>query len=107
MADVASPQPGVKRRPFINARLAAAAIIWSATAVGIGLGKAEAGVPVASSEWNRTWDDFRRWVLNPPGLTPIQRLNGKHMIPVLFLMYSDFPATMLTDRFPLIVLWGA
>jgi hypothetical protein len=106
MPEDSSGESGFWRRLFIAVRLATAAVAWSGMAIEIGMMKAIAGVPVASTEWNRTWEDLRTWAFNPPRQTPIQRLNEKFMIPVVPLMYSGFLVSMITDRHPLIASWG-
>lgn len=108
MADAPSNRPSLGRRLFILARLAAAWLMWANMAIIIGIGNAEAGVPANTPEWNRTWEDFRRWALNPPRtiLTPIRKVNLEYGLPAGLLVYSWIPVRILTNRIWLIAACG-
>jgi len=85
-------------RLFIAIRLAAAWLMWAEMAIITGIGKAEVGLPGNTPEWNKTWEGYRRWALNPPHRTQIQKLNAKYTIPTILLMYSGVHVRILSDR---------
>src|SRR5690348_5796199 len=106
MAQDLSSGSSLWRRLFIAVRLAAAWLMWAEMAIIIGIGKAQVGLPGNTPEWNKAWEDYRRWALNPSHLTQIQKLNAKYTIPAILLMYSGVPVRILSDRLSVLLWWG-
>lgn len=108
MSEDSTAQSSLGRRLFIAVRVAAAWLMWANIAIVIGMMKAQAGIPANSPEWNKTWEDYRRWALNPPAtiLTPTAKMNLKYGLPAGFAPFLGIPIRVLTDRAWLIVVSG-
>lgn len=108
MVGAASDRLSLGRRLFIFARLSAAWLMWANMAVIIGMMKAQAGLPTNTPEWNKTWEDYRRWALNPPRtiLTPTAKINLEYGVPAGVAVFLAIPIRMLTNKFWLIVFLG-
>lgn len=106
MSEDAFAQLGLSTRLLIVARLAVALVMWTRIAFEISAGKALAGVPAATPEWNKTWENYQRWALDLAHFTPIQELKLLCTLPAALFVYSGFPMRMLTNPLPLIALWS-
>ncbi|HEV2499550.1 MAG TPA: hypothetical protein VGY31_08240 [Terriglobia bacterium] len=105
MTEAEQASRGWGMRFYLSARLIAAAFEWTLLAFLISAMKAEAGLPAASPEWNRTWADFREWARNPTPLAPLQRLNLVYYLPAGLIAYSLVPVWLVTSRMSTMVLW--
>jgi hypothetical protein len=92
----------VRRRAYLALRMVVAFTLW----VQYALILARVGILGSPTERSYSWQELRKWALNPSPLPEDQKLNLKYSLPIAALLFSGVVARVLTRSLLLLSLWG-
>ena len=93
------------RRIYLGLRMLVAFALWLWFAFLL----ARVGIVASPTERSYSWQELRKWALNPGVLTLTEehKFNLKYSLPVAALLSSGVAARFITGSLPFLLAWGA